>query len=120
MTDALEPLTERHILPSSHITSDGWAPYANIGTIRNSIYMHSIIVHQRNFVDPHDSKVHTEKLKICGCMPNDNYADSLATALFLSYLHEFMYRNELRGQDLFCTFLMTIADNYPLDMCELQ
>jgi len=26
----LEPLIERHILPGSHIISDGWASYANL------------------------------------------------------------------------------------------
>jgi len=36
--------------------SDGWAAYANI----DACYLHSLIVHQQNFVDPNDPRVHTE------------------------------------------------------------
>ena len=33
---------------------------ANIDAIQHGIYFHSVIVHQRNFVDPHDPDVDTE------------------------------------------------------------
>ena len=38
MAATLEPLIERYILPGSHIMSDGWASYANIGNIRNAFH----------------------------------------------------------------------------------
>ena len=48
----LEPIIRRWILPGTHIISDGWAAYANIENIANGIYTHSVIVQERNFVDP--------------------------------------------------------------------
>jgi len=56
----LQPLIKQYILPGSHIMSDGWAAYANIDVIWHGIYLHSVIVHQRSFVDTHDPDVHTE------------------------------------------------------------
>ena len=61
--DALTPLIQRFILPGSHIISDGWASYANILTINNGIYEHSIVIHEHNFVDPNDDRVHTQNIE---------------------------------------------------------
>ena len=55
----LEPIIRRWILPGTHIISDGWAAYANIENIANGIYTHSVIVHERNFVDPIEPGVHS-------------------------------------------------------------
>ena len=41
--------------------TDGWPSYANIDQLGHGIYMHSLIVHQRHFVDPADADVHTEQ-----------------------------------------------------------
>jgi len=57
----LQPLIQRYILQGSHIMSDGWPSYANIDQLGHGIYMHSLIVHQRHFVDPADADVHTEQ-----------------------------------------------------------
>jgi len=69
--NTLEALVEQYILPGSHIISDGWAAYANLNQIRNGIYMHEVVVHQQNFVDPYCPDVHTNnvenKFKICRC-----------------------------------------------------
>ncbi|KAK6985442.1 hypothetical protein BgiMline_015019 [Biomphalaria glabrata] len=51
----------QHILPGTHIVSDGWAAYANIANINNGVYGHSIVIHQDNFVEPNDSDTHTLK-----------------------------------------------------------
>ena len=59
----LEPIIRRCILPSTHIISDGWAAYANIENIANGIYTHSVIVHERNFVDPIEPGVHTQVIE---------------------------------------------------------
>ena len=56
----LQPLIEQYILPGSHIMSDGWASYANIDAIQQGLYMHSVIIHQQNFVDPQDPDIHTD------------------------------------------------------------
>jgi len=55
----LENLLVQHVLPGTHIISDGWAAYANLDRIANGIYTHSVVVHQQNFVDHNDATVHT-------------------------------------------------------------
>ena len=59
----LEPLIERHILPGSHIISDGWASCANISNIAHGIYMHSVVNHSLHFVDPQDENIHTQNIE---------------------------------------------------------
>jgi len=111
-----QPLIEQYILPGSHIMSDGWAAYANIDVIWHGIYLHSVIVHQRNFVDPHDPDVHTECVENMWMRAKRKLRRQFGTSreLFPSYLHEFMYRNKCRGQAMFQVFLQTVAENYAL------
>ena len=61
----LEPIIRRWILPGSHIISDGWAAYANIDRIGNGIhvYTHSVVVHERHFVDPDHLAIHTQLIE---------------------------------------------------------
>ncbi|KAK3802869.1 hypothetical protein RRG08_039937 [Elysia crispata] len=59
----LEPIIRRWILPGSHIISDGWAAYANIDQIGNGIYTHSVVVHERHFVDPDHPAIHTQLIE---------------------------------------------------------
>jgi hypothetical protein len=46
----LIPIIQQHILPGTHVISDGWAAYANIDQINGGIYHHSVIVHEHHFV----------------------------------------------------------------------
>jgi len=55
--------TDRHILPGSHIVSDGWASYAQIDRIHGGIYTHSVVVHQDNYVDPNEQDTHTQNVE---------------------------------------------------------
>ena len=59
----LEPIIRRWILPGTHIISDGWAAYAKIENVANEIYTHSVIVHERNFVDPIGPGVHAQLIE---------------------------------------------------------
>jgi len=112
----LQPLIEQYILPGSHIMSDGWAAHTNIDAIWHEIYLHSVIVHQRNFVDPHDPDVHTECVESMWMRAKRKLRRQFGTSreLFPSYLHEFMYRNKCQGQDMFQVFLQTVTKNYAL------
>jgi len=113
----LQPLIEQYILPGSHIMSDGWAACANIDVIWHGIYLHSVIVHQRNFVDPYDPDVHTECVENMWMRAKRKLRRqfSMSCELFPSYLHEFMYRNKCRKHDMFQVFLQTVAENYALN-----
>ena len=110
----LQALIEEHILPGSHIVSDGWAAYANVNQIRHGIYEHSVVVHQQNFVDPTNDQVHTQNVENMWMRAKRKLKRQFGTsrALFPSYLHEFMFRNQFRDQDLFPNFIIAIAENY--------
>ena len=112
--ETLNALIEQHILPGSHIVSDGWAAYAHIEDIRQGIYTHSVIVHQHHFVDPNDAEVHTENVENMWMRTKRKLKRQFGTSrdLFPSYLHEFVYRNKFRNEELFGNLLITIADNY--------
>lgn len=110
----LQALIEEHILPGSHIVSDGWAAYANIRHIRQGIYEHSVVVHQHHFVDPTDAEVHTQNVANLWMRAKRKLKRQFGTsrALFPSYLHEFVYRNQFLQQNLFPSFVVFIGDNY--------
>lgn len=112
----LEPIIERFILPGSHIMSDGWAAYANIDNIGNGIYMHDVVVHQRNFVNPRNPDVHTENVENMWMRAKRKLRRQYGTShdLFQSYLYEFMFRNRFRREDLFSNFLNAVNELYPV------
>ncbi|KAK6993536.1 hypothetical protein BgiMline_010089 [Biomphalaria glabrata] len=110
----LENLIIQHILPGSHIISDGWAAYGNISRIQNGIYSHSVIIHEQNFVDPNDSNIHTQNVENLWMRAKRKLKRQFGTsnALFATYLQEFTYRNSIREGDIFSNFIITIAENY--------
>ena len=110
----LQALIEEHILPGSHIISDGWAAYTNINLIGQGIYEHSVVVHQHNFVDPNDAEVHTQNVENLWMRAKRKLKRQFGTSrdLFPSYLHEFVFRNQFRRQDMFTNYLVTVAENY--------
>ena len=113
----LEALILQHILPGSHIISDGWPAYVNIDQLGNGIYMHSVIVHQHNFVDPIDQDIHTQNIENLWMRAKRKLKRQSGTsrALFTSYLHEFQFRSSVEGNNVFGEFLLVIAEQYPCD-----
>src|SRR6218665_2664958 len=61
--NTLENIISAHLLPGTHIISDGWRSYSNLETLANGIYMHSVVIHERNFVAPDDDMVHTQNIE---------------------------------------------------------
>ena len=55
----LRPLIEQWILPGTKIMSDDWRDAYHDG-----IYQH-VIIHEQNFVDPHDRNIHTQNVGVC-------------------------------------------------------
>ena len=54
------PVIREWIFPGTHIISYGWRAYRNLEQLGGGIYVHSVIVHEQNFVDPNDKSVHTQ------------------------------------------------------------
>ena len=69
----LIPVIQSTILPGSHIMSDGWNAYANLDTIDHGIYLHSVVIHAENFVNPIDQDVHTQSIESVWCRAKKNY-----------------------------------------------
>eukprot|EP00095_Tigriopus_kingsejongensis_P010183 snap_masked-scaffold105_size367834-processed-gene-1.11 protein:Tk10183 transcript:snap_masked-scaffold105_size367834-processed-gene-1.11-mRNA-1 annotation:"hypothetical protein CLF_100748" len=63
--ETLEPIIKQYIRPGTRIMSDGWAAYRQISSIEGANYSHSVIIHEKNFVLPEDSKVHTQQIEGC-------------------------------------------------------
>ena len=94
--ETLTPIIQEWILPGSRIISDGWAAYAHIDEINDGIYIHDVIVHQRNSVDPDDPIVHTQNIENTWMRAKKKLRwQHVTTAeLFQSYLAEFLYETE--------------------------
>ncbi|KAK6962554.1 hypothetical protein BgiMline_032659 [Biomphalaria glabrata] len=106
----------QHILPGTHIVSDGWAAYANIANINNGVYSHSVVIHQDNFVDPNDSDTHTQNIENMWMRAKRKLKHQFGTSngLFHSYLNEFMFRTALGHKHIFCELLVGITECYPM------
>ena len=59
----LEEAIQAHILPATHIISDGWASYGRIKDIQGRIYTYDVIIHDSFFVDPDDPEIHTQAIE---------------------------------------------------------
>jgi len=114
--NTLEAKIREHILPGTHIISDGWAAYANIPQIGGGIYTHEYVVHQRNFVDPQDDNIHTQNVENLWWRAKRKIRRQQGTSreLFTSYLHEFIFRNSLRDKDIFVEMINCIGESYPM------
>ena len=112
----LEPIILDHILPGSHIVSDGWASYNNISNLRNGIYTHSVVVHERHFVDPDDADIHTQNIENLWMRAKRKLKRQFGTSriLFPSYLKEFEFRCSVVGRNVFSSFLLMLAEMYPV------
>ena len=95
-------------------SSDGWAAYANIENIANGIYTHSVIVHERNFVDPIEPGVHTQVIENTSMRAKQKLRRQHGTSveLFALYMAEFMWRCRV-GDNKFAELILAIRQQYP-------
>ena len=89
---------------------------SDMGTLQeigHGIYMHDVVVHQRNFVDPDDDEIHTQNIENSWMRAKKKLRRQHGTsaALFPSYLSEFLWRNLMR-QPAFGKLLATVASEY--------
>lgn len=112
----LEAKIVQHILPGTVIMSDGWAAYRNIGQLQHGIYDHSVVVHDRNFVDPDDSSIHTQNIENLWMRAKRKLKRQCGTSrtLFPSYLREFEFRSIVGTGNIFAEFMLVIAEMYPM------
>ena len=115
--DTFLPLLETFILPGSRILTDGWAAYADIGSLQGGIYSHNTVIHADHFVDPIDDSVHTQGIESVWKDVKKKLRRQCGTSniLFESYLNEEMWRvNCARRTNVFSKILICIRMQYPL------
>lgn len=95
--------------------SDGWRAYNAIGEINGGIYEHHVIVHQENFVDPNDPRVHTQTVENMWMRAKRKLRRQFGTSptLFPSYVHEFIWRNRFKDTNILGAFMVCIQLQYP-------
>jgi ISXO2-like transposase domain len=109
-----QTLTEiimRRIEPGTIIISDGWPSY---GGIKDLGYGHQVINHSKNFVDPNDPSINTQRIENFW-MHLKRFLKSKGTNRAphnWEYVCEFIFRRIF--SDTFTAMIHTIAQKYPL------
>ena len=84
----LLPLIAQHVLPGTHIITDGWQAYNQLPL------PHDIVNHQLNFVDLNDLMLHTNTIEGLWALCKAKYHamhSGTSDALFHSHLQEFLW-----------------------------
>ena len=96
--ETLLPIIRQWILPGSRIISDGWAAYAQIEHIDDGVYMHDVVVHERE-----NTWIRAKKKLRRQCKTKEE--------LFPSYMAEFLWRHRV-GENKFGEMLCSISHLY--------
>ncbi|KII68941.1 hypothetical protein RF11_13554 [Thelohanellus kitauei] len=128
--DTLIPIITKWIKPSNmnqnitdtKIISDGWASYLQIEAIENKNYMHEVVIHHDNFVDP-DTGAHANNIE-GGWRWTRNFMPLAGTRKWLydTYIWDMCYRYQfLDGVKGECvhTFLSRVREIYDPHWFEL-
>ena len=84
----LLPLIQQHVLPGTHIITDGWRAYRQLPN-------HNWVNHKLHFIDPNDKTVHTNTVEgTCANVKSKYHAmHGMSNSLFPTYLQEFSWRH---------------------------
>ena len=112
----LVPLIQQWCLPGTHIISDGWAAYSNLSQLNGGVYLHDVVVHQENFVDPLHPEIHTQNVENLWMRAKRKLRRQFGTTrqLFDTYLREFVWQVRHKGhQHRLAALLVCIRQQYP-------
>ena len=59
----LEQIILAHVLPGTVVMTDAWGGYVNVPRLNNGVFVHEVVVHAHNFVDPDRPDVHTQTIE---------------------------------------------------------
>lgn len=112
-----EGIILKHILPGTHIVSNGWRVYSDLENLENGIYMHSVVTHGRNFVDLDDDEVHTQNMQNLWMRIKRKLRMQFGTScdLFPKYLQEFVWRSVFRRKNIFASILVSLTESFPTE-----
>ena len=103
----LLPLISQHVRPGSIVLSDEWSSYNQLTATTGST--HQTVNHSLHFVDPTTG---THMWSCCKQMMREEKV--MNSALFETYLPEFMWRKRFGGPIAFGNILKHIAQHYPV------
>ena len=107
----LTHLVRKHVAPGTHIITDGWGAYRNLSNIG---YLHSVIIHEENFVSPDNNSVHTQTIEATWSSLK-RFVRSRGTnksEFYLEYVCEYIFRRKF--SDVFLALLDVIRQQYVL------
>src|SRR6218665_1558862 len=115
--ETVEETILKHILPGTHIVSNGWRCYSDLEALEGGIYMHSVVMHKRSFVDSVDIDVHTQNMQNLWSRMKRKLRMQFGTmcSLFEKYLLEFVWRSAFRREDIFTSILISFSESYPTE-----
>ena len=96
-----------------HIMSDGWPAYHNLDQLNGGVYIHDVVIHEQNFVDPLHPEVHTQNVENMWMRAKRKLRRQFGTArpLFITYLEEFLWMQQHRNrQRRLSSLLVCIRD----------
>ena len=112
----LVPVIQQWCLPGTHIISDGWAAYSNLSQLNGGVYLHDVVVHQENFMDPLHPEIHTQNVENLWMHAKRKLRRQFGTTrqLFDTYLREFVWQERYKGhQHRLAALLVCIRQQYP-------
>ena len=91
--DHLKFLIRRHVARGTHIITDGWGGYMGLSEMG---YEHSVVIHERNFISPDNSDVHTQRIEATWCSLK-RFVRSRGTnksEFYVEYICEWIFRRK--------------------------
>ena len=115
----LEAVLRQWIRPGSRIITDGWNGYNGVAAMPGRNYIHDVVIHEHNFVDPHDPTIHTQNVENMWMRVKHFFREKYGVHSdhFWEAVNEWIFRNYFRvqmaqrpGKDFFEEFLVCIGD----------
>jgi len=109
----LEQIIMAHVLPETIVMTDAWGGHVNVPRLNNGVYVHEVMVHAHNFVDPQRPEVHSQTIEGMWMQAKRKLRCQSGTSrdLFPSYLAEFQWCYSHKT-DVFGQYLCLLSDNY--------
>lgn len=108
----LSHIIRQRVAPGTHIITDGWAAYSRLSEYG---FLHSVVIHEENFVSPIDPNVNTQLIEATwGSLKR--FIRSRGThkgSHFLEYICEYLFRRKY--SDVFAALMCMIRRKYPFD-----
>ena len=110
--DHLKYLIRQHVIPGTHIITDGWQGYNGLSDLG---YIHTVIIHQENFVYPSDRETNTQQIEATwGSLKRFIRSHGTNKGEFLvEYICEYIFRRKF--ENVFRALIDVIRVKYPIN-----